>query len=190
MRLELTGRHVDITPALRRLVDRKLLKLDRMLNDSALSAQVVLSSEKSRTRADVTLHARGEKFLHGVGRGTNWQAALGAAVEKIAQQAETVKGKWETRKRRGDRGVPLAADEAPAVALPRERTRPAAGRLRMPVLRAAARQRIRAMSIADAAREVGGRADAVLVFRDLETSAIAVLYRLPGGELTLVETES
>mgnify|MGYP003694102225 CR=1 FL=1 len=34
MRLELTGRHVDITPALRRLVDTKLGKLERVLNDT------------------------------------------------------------------------------------------------------------------------------------------------------------
>ena len=67
MRVELTGRHVDITPALRRLVDRKLARLERVLNDSALSAQVVLTDEKRGRRADVTLHARGEKFLHGDG---------------------------------------------------------------------------------------------------------------------------
>ena len=39
MRLELTGRHVDITPGLRRLVEGKLAKLERLLNDSAVSAQ-------------------------------------------------------------------------------------------------------------------------------------------------------
>ena len=47
MRLELTGRHVDITPSLRRLVDKKLARLERMLNDSALSAQVVLTGENA-----------------------------------------------------------------------------------------------------------------------------------------------
>jgi len=67
MRLELTGRHVDITPALRRLLDTKLSKLERLLNDSAVSAQAVLTREKHRHRADITLHARGETFLHGVG---------------------------------------------------------------------------------------------------------------------------
>ena len=66
MRLELTGRRVDITPALRRLVDRRLGRLERMLNDSAVSAAVVLSHEPNLRRADVSLHARGEKFLHGV----------------------------------------------------------------------------------------------------------------------------
>ena len=37
MRLELTGRHVDISPALRRLVDAKLARLERLLNDAAVS---------------------------------------------------------------------------------------------------------------------------------------------------------
>src|ERR671928_57834 len=43
MRLELTGRHVDITPSLRRLVEAKIGKLERVLNDSAVSAQAVLT---------------------------------------------------------------------------------------------------------------------------------------------------
>ena len=76
MRLELTGRHVDITPALRRLVDTKLAKLERLLNDSAVSAQAVLTREKHRHRADITLHARGEKFLHGVGDSGSWETSL------------------------------------------------------------------------------------------------------------------
>ena len=70
-----------------------------MLNNSAVSAQVVLSREKTGSRADVTLHARGEKFLHGAGRGENFGAAMRAAVEKLANQAQTVKGKWQERKR-------------------------------------------------------------------------------------------
>src|SRR4051812_11959478 len=98
MRLELTGRQTEITPALRRLVNGKLTRLERLLRDSALSAQVVLSSEKGRYRADVTLHARGDKFLHGAGRSDNWSTAMTEAVEKIAQQAQTLKGKWKGRK--------------------------------------------------------------------------------------------
>ena len=109
MRLELTGRHVDITPALRRLLDTKLSKLERLLNDSAVSAQAVLTLEKHRHRADITLHARGEKFLHGVGNAATWEGSLTEATGKIAQQAKKVKGKWQERKRRGSRrgAVPM-----------------------------------------------------------------------------------
>ncbi len=61
MRVELTGRHVVITPALRRLVETKLSKLERLLNDSAVSAQTVLTREKHVHRADISLHARGRE---------------------------------------------------------------------------------------------------------------------------------
>ena len=101
MRLELTGRHVDITPALRRVVESKLAKLERLLNHRAVSAHAVLTREKHRHRADITLHARGEKFLHGVGSATAWEPSVSQAIEKITQQAQKVKGKWQERKRRG-----------------------------------------------------------------------------------------
>ena len=39
MRLELTGRHIDITPGLRQLSKSKLARLERLLNDRAVSAQ-------------------------------------------------------------------------------------------------------------------------------------------------------
>ena len=193
MRLELTGRQVDITPALRRLVDSKLARLDRMLNDSALSAQVVLSQEKYGNRADVTLHARGEKFLHGVGKGGNWQASMGEAVEKIVQQAQKVKGKWQARKRRGSARAEATAVDVSPTGPSQPASRDAAAtttRVRMPpILRASRRQAIKAMSIAEAARQVDG-SEGVVIFRDTETSGIAVLYRTASGELTLVETEA
>ncbi len=191
MRLELTGRHVDITPALRRLVDTKLAKLERLLNDSAVSAQAVLTREKHRHRADITLHARGEKFLHGVGNSGSWETSVTEAIDKITQQAQKVKGKWQERKRRGAvKGVPIVGEEREAIrvkAIGPARTRE---RVRMPRILRAQRQSIKPMTIADAAREVDAGGDGVVVFRDVETSAVSVLYRRPNGELTLVETEA
>src|SRR5438477_10014285 len=148
MRLELTGRHIEINPALRRLVDRKLARLERILKDAVVSAQVVLTREKHTRRADVTLHARGEKFLHGIGTTEEWETSMAAAVDKIAQQAQRVKGKWQERKRRGSKAVP-AAPESEAVAAAPAKTRP-----RMPHIFRTTRQPIKAMSVADAAREI------------------------------------
>src|SRR3981081_3588836 len=111
MRLELTGRHVDITPALRRLLDTKLSKLERLLNDSAVSAQAILTREKHRHRADITLHARGEKFLHGVGDTDNWETSLSSAIEKISQQAQKDKSKRKASKRHSPKAGVVAALE-------------------------------------------------------------------------------
>jgi putative sigma-54 modulation protein len=187
MRLELTGRHVDITPALRRLVDRKLAKLERLLNDSVVSAQTVLTREKHRHRADITLHARGEKFLHGVGNSSSWEASLAGAVEKITQQAQRVKGKWQGRKRRAGARAALAAPAVAAVEVAAGRS--TRERVRMPRIMRASRQAVKAMSLADAARQLDGADDGLLVFQDVETATISVLYRRRNGELTLVETE-
>ena len=185
MRLELTGRHVEITPALRRVVASKLARLERLLNDSALSAQVVLTSEKRARRADVTLHARGEKFLHGVGGSPVWETSLAEAVDKIAQQGQRLKGKWQERKRRGKKASfaasePLRAEPPTSPAPKRARPRPGrVVRIRRPIV---------PMSVADATRGLG--ADGVVVFRNLETAAVAVLFRRLNGDLVLFDTEA
>ncbi|OLC48566.1 MAG: ribosomal subunit interface protein [Acidobacteria bacterium 13_1_40CM_2_64_6] len=191
MRLELTGRHVDITPTLRRLVDTKLAKLERALNDSAVSAHAVLTREKHRHRADITLHARGEKFLHGVGDSGSWETSLSVAIDKITQQAHKIKGKWQERKRRGaGKGVPIIGEEREAIAVkPAGPAKPKRERARMPRILRASRQSLKPMSLAEAAREIGDGNEGIVVFRDVETSAISVLYR-HNGELTLVETEA
>src|SRR5689334_1895468 len=110
MRLELTGRHVDITPGLRRLVEQKLYKLERLLNDSAVSAHAVLTRDKHRNRAEITLHARGEKFLHGIGDSAVWEQSIGLAIEKLTQQARKVKGKWKEPRKAARKGEPIVGE--------------------------------------------------------------------------------
>jgi putative sigma-54 modulation protein len=189
MRLELTGRHVDITPALRKLVEGKLGKLERMLNDSAVSAQAVLTREKHRHRADITLHARGEKFLHGVGSTGSWEASVNDAIEKITQQAQKVKGKWQERKRGNVKGVPIIGEEPEAVRVAPSGPKPPT-RVRMPRILRAERQALKTMSVGDAARLIDGDPKGIVVFRDVERTTVSVLYRCTDGALTLVETEA
>ena len=184
MRLELTGRHVEITPSLRRFVDSKVARLERLLNDSALSAQAVLTLEKHRHRADITLHARGEKFLHGVASSATWEMSISVAMDKIARQVQKVKGKWKGRKRRG--GVPLE----PRLPAETPASRPARIRSRVPRIVRASRQAVKRMSLADAVRHIDAVVDGIIVFRDAETAALSILYRSQKGELTLVETET
>jgi hypothetical protein len=59
--------------------------------------------------------------LAGTGTTQAWSTALTAAVNKVLQQAETVKGKWQDRKRSAEsvRTLPPAA----SVRAPRSRKR-------------------------------------------------------------------
>ena len=107
MRLELTGRHVEITPALRRLVDAKLARLERILNDGArVGAGRAHPGQvrAARPRSRCTPAAR--SFSRGAAATASWDASLGAVADKLEHQAQTLKGKCEARKRRWRRGAP------------------------------------------------------------------------------------
>lgn len=195
MRLELTGRHVRITPTLRQLVDARLEKLDRLLHDAAISLQVVLYLEKYRHRAEMTLHARGEHFLHGTGSGKDWDIALNQALGKVNQQVRKMKGKWDGRKRQG-----ISAGKAASAAPRPERggrgfgerraePEPAGAESPVRIVRAR-RYDVKPMSIEEAALEVGATRDAFIVFRNDETDTITVLFRRPDGNLGLIEPEA
>jgi putative sigma-54 modulation protein len=180
MRLELTGRHVTITPTIRKLVDEQLKHLLRMLNDSAVSGQIVLTKEKSRVHCDATLHARGDKFLHGEASGRDLASALAAAVDKLDRQAQRIKGKWNERKRRGTsprKMVPIAPPSEDGDG----------GQIR--IIRAR-RYAVKPMTIDEAAMEVGNDANAFLVFRNAVNEEITVLFRRTDGNLGLIEPEA
>ena len=194
MRLELTGRHITISPALRVMVDEQLARVHRMLNSRVVSVQVVLTKEKTRVHADATLHARGEHFLHGEATGRDVPMALGAAADKVDAQVQRLKNKWSKGKRQSTSAGKAAPRPAGAGA-PDQRAATAAARTgdgegrALRVIRAR-RYDVKPMTVDDAALEVSDGAGAFLVFRNAATDTINVLFRRPDGNLGLIEAEA
>lgn len=182
MRLELTARHFTIPTSLRKTVEQRLGHGLRVLNDSAISAQVVITREKTRFLAEVTLHARGEHFLHGEAMGRDAQTAASASIDKIERQIDKLKGKWTQRKRQG-----LSPSETAALAPAQAGRDAGAGQVR--IIRAR-RYAVKPMSVDEAALEIGDGRDAFLVFRNSTTERINVLFRRADGHLGLIEPEA
>jgi len=181
MRLELTGRHVDITPDLRKQVEKKLAKLDRLLEGGIVSVQAVLTLEKYRHQSEFTVHTRGEHFLHGLADTNAWETSITDAVEKLTQQLAKMKGKWQERKRRATSPRLLAAEAAvapPAPAAPKKRR-----------VRRVPRYPVKPMTVEEAALSVDSGDDTFLVFRNAKTDSINVVYRRKDGHLGLIEPE-
>ena len=182
MRLEITGRHVEVTPTLRQLVDRRLARLERVLNDAALSAQVTLTREKYRHLTEIVIHARGDHLMRGTGEGNAWPVSMRQAAEKIEQQAHKLKGKWNGRKRgaTGHKAVPPAAAAASGGA-----PQPTGARR---IIRAT-RYAVKPMSVEDAALHVESGTETFLVFRNSDTDAVTIVYRRKDGHFGLIEPE-
>ena len=177
MRVDITGRHVDITPGLRQLIDKSLARIERLLNDSAVSATVVLTKEKYRHKTELVVHAKGDHILSGIGEGNTWPLSIRKAAAKIEHQAQKLKS-------RVDRG------QAPAQEQPRRRPSPRRPEPQPPrrVVRAT-RYAVKPMSIDDAAQRLEAVQETFVVFRNADTDAISVLFRRKDGNLGLIEPD-
>src|SRR5688572_221246 len=176
MRVDITGRQVDITSGLRQLIGKRLAKLERVLNDSAVSATVILSKEKYRHIAEIVVHAKGDHTLSGIGSCNASPLPVRQAGVKVEHQAEKLKSKWTESKRR--RGGTRAANvqAAPRAAAPR-------------IIVRATRYAVKPMSIEDAALRVESGPDTFVVFRNAESDAVSIVYRRKDGSLGLIEPD-
>jgi putative sigma-54 modulation protein len=180
MRVDLTGRNVDISPALRQTLSRKLARVERVMQDAIVSAQIVLSRERYRHITDVTLHARGDNVLSGVGTAATWPESMAAAFEKITQQVQRVKEKWTTRKRRAAGGkrvieVPAPVEEA---AVTEEAAQPATVRVRYA---------IRTHPLDGAIARLDRSPEPFVLFRQGDTGRLTLIYRRRDGGVGLIE---
>ena len=190
MRVDVTGRHVEITAPLRHLIKQRLAKLERLLNDNVMSVHVILTKEKYRHRTELVIHARGDNMMRGMGEGNAWSISVREAAEKIEQQAQTLKGKWTKRKGRPSRSsVAARATERPqAAASAGAAGAPSDGAQGTRVVRAS-RYPVKPMTIEDAALRVDQSAETFIVFRNAETDAVSILYRRKDGNLGLIEPD-
>jgi putative sigma-54 modulation protein len=121
MNLNLTGHHLDITPALR---DYVVAKLDRVTRhfDHVIDVTVVLAVDKLEHKVEVNLHTRG-KDIHCEAIEADMYAAIDVLIDKLDRQVVKHKEKRAEHVREGaaiKRDV--AADEAklaPSAGAPR-----------------------------------------------------------------------
>jgi putative sigma-54 modulation protein len=84
MNLQLTGHHVDITPALRGYVRDKLERVTRHF-DHVIDVNVVLTVDKLQQKVEATVHVRG-KDLHAQSIEPDMYAAIDMLADKLDRQ--------------------------------------------------------------------------------------------------------
>lgn len=108
MQLNITARHLDLTPALSDYVHRKIEKARRYL-DSIVWAQTVLTVEKHRHIAEVVVHAPGNTFRT-KGESGDLYSAIDIAAHKLDLHLARVKDKQrQHRKKNHVKSFNLAA---------------------------------------------------------------------------------
>ena len=175
MKFEYTGRHVDVTPALRRHVEEHFSKLDHIFDDTTARAHVIIEVEKNRHMGEILLHWRGETMTARDVNADMYQA-LTRAIQKIEKQAVKLKKKLIDRKQGARPLSSLAPDDGSSVETPR-----LTGRIIN-----ARRYSVKPMTPEEAALALSADANQFLVFRDSENERIGVIYKRKDGNYGLI----
>ena len=91
MNLNVSGHHLDVTPAIRTYVHSKLERVARHF-DHVIEAHVILTVDKLRQKAEATLHVRG-KDLHCECEEADLYAAIDLLADKLDRQVLRYKDK-------------------------------------------------------------------------------------------------
>ena len=177
MKFEYTGRHVEVSPAIRRHVEDHFKKLDHVFNgDSTLSTHVIIDVEKNRQIGEIIVFWR-DHTLTAKDINNDMYMALTRAMAKIEKQAVKLKKKIIDRKQ----GAKSAARVAPEPDGHLEAT-PRPARI-IPALRYA----VKPMTAEEASLRLSAEQDQFLVFRDADTQRLGVIYKRKDGNYGLIE---
>jgi putative sigma-54 modulation protein len=91
MNLNITGHHIEVTPALREYVTGKVDKIIRHF-DHVTSVHVILSVEKLVQKAEITLHVKG-KDIYADSSDADLYASIDLLIDKLDRQVMKYKDK-------------------------------------------------------------------------------------------------
>ena len=175
MKFEYTGRHVEVSPAIRKHVEDHFKKLDGIFNNSART-HVIIEVEKNRHIGEVIVHWR-DHTLAAKDTNVDMYMALTRAMTKVEKQAVKLKKKIIDRKQGAKRTAAVAPQPDGHVEATPNPAR----------IIAARRYSVKPMTAEEAALRLSGERDQFLVFRDADTARLGVLYKRTDGNYGLIE---
>ena len=103
MQINISGHHVDVTPALRAYATEKLQKLSQHF-DHVISVDVILKVEKLDQQAEATVNAAG-KTMFAAHADNDMYAAIDGMSDKLDRQVRRLKQRLRDNHQRGHEGA-------------------------------------------------------------------------------------
>ena len=185
MRVVISARGLTVSESYRSGLTRRLERLDELL-PKILDASVVLSREKHRRTARVTLRAKHRTFRSEETAG-DLARAVDAALDALRRQVRDVKDRLaKGRQRRARREAAMAAGARDPGIAPMAVAEPG-GSPSLPEDLVIRQYAPKPMSVGEAVAQLRLDREPFVVFTNARTEMINVLYRRPDGGLGLIE---
>jgi putative sigma-54 modulation protein len=178
MNFEYTGRHIEVTPALRSHVENHFDKLKHLFNGQAMNAHVIIEVAKGRHRAEIIIHWR-DHTLTATTTVSDMYKALTQTITKLEKQATRLKDKVIDKNQRATKTsiVATPADDDDIAPAPSE-----------PRIINSRSYKVKPMTAEEAILSMQTEENQFLVFRDAEKNEkISVIYRRKDGNFGLIQ---
>jgi putative sigma-54 modulation protein len=178
VRLQVKGKNVELSPALRDYAQKKLGKLEKHLNDSA-RVELELARERNPSIgasevAEATVWTKGP-VLRARESSHDMKASIDLLVDKLERQAQRLR---EKRRRGSGRDHGHVLDLAAAPAAPEE-----------PPIVKTKQFAVKPMSAEEAVLQLELVGHDFFVFQNAETNGVNVVYRRRDGRYGLIEPQ-
>ena len=177
MNVEITGRHVLITPAIRTYLLKRLRKFVKILGDD-ISFHVIVDVEKERQTAEILLKSK-LLDLTGKGETDDMYNSIVRAIEKLERQALKHKSKLIEGKRQRAKAKSVANKLGIGEPTVRTLAQKTNG------IQEEESQR-KPMAVEEAVIELNHSEYPFIVFRNADSGAVNVLYRRKDGTIGLI----
>lgn len=171
MKLRITGRHMDVTSALRRYLETRFARLDRYELKAGI-VQVVLSVEKLQHKAEAVCVVHGKRVQAKTST-REMYATIDALVDRIDGQLRKLKERVVSHK-------PAKATRARSV-------RALAAELAEEPSFKVERRAVPVLSLAEAHDRFDGHNETFLLFANVETGNLHILQRAVSGRVLVIE---
>ena len=174
MKFEYTGRHIEVTPALRSHVEEHFDRLKHLFDGDNVKAHVIIEVEKGRHRSEMIVKWRKE-VLTAATKNDDMYQSLSQTIDKIEKQALKLKNKVIDKTHRAKKVsvvAPVEDELKPAPASPRViKTR---------------NYPVKPMTAEEAVMRLNEEENQFLVFRDANDERISVIYKRKDGNYGLI----
>lgn len=177
MRIDFTGRQMEITPDLRQYTEERLSPFNRFFRDG-WHTHVILSAEKHRRTAEITMKVR-DHVLVGISETADARTSISGALDKLKRQAVRLVERRRTRKRRPRPTTTVLLNVLGSGGADQEERR----------ILETERIPIKPLSVEEAVSSLDSLHRGMVIFRNVETERVNVLYRRDDGNLGLIEPE-
>ena len=110
MKYDITGRHLEVTPALRAHVETQLERAEGAFDGKPATAHVVIEVERGRNRAEVVINWRNDVIKAETIDGDMYNA-ISMTIDKVEKQARKLKEKIVDKSHKAVKVTTLGTDE-------------------------------------------------------------------------------